>query len=58
MKVKGDNILLPAAMNHPWDIQNAFRGQLSCPGVAVVDQGMSPRNRMPAPPWLHTPAAG
>lgn len=42
MEVKGDSIPLPTAMHHPWDIQNAFRGQLSCPGVAVVDEGNVP----------------
>lgn len=58
MEVKGASILLPAALHHPWGIQNAFHGQLSCTGVAVVSEGMSPRHRMPAPPWLPTPAAG
>lgn len=58
IEVKGASILLPAALHYPWGIQNAFRGQLSCTGVAVVGEGMSLRHRMPAPPWLPTPAAG
>ena len=73
LEVKGANIPPPPAKQHPWGIQNAFHGQLSSSGVAVVGERRSPRHAScrgwharssPAnteEPWLSTlsaPAAG
>lgn len=44
LEVKGTNILLLAATQHPWGIQNAFHGQLSSSGVSVVSERRSPQH--------------
>lgn len=44
LEVKGANISLPATTQHPQGIQNAFQGQLSSSGAAVVGGRRSPRH--------------
>lgn len=55
MEVKGANIPPPAAAQHLRGIQNAFLGQLSSSGVAVVVKRRSPPHlscglALPPPP--------
>lgn len=73
LEVKGANIPLPAAAQYPQGIQNAFPGQPSSSGVAVVGERRS-LQRVSRPGWpaltsladteepqlsaLPTPAAG